>query len=255
MIENKRVAVVMPAYNAAATLEKTYSELPHDIVDDVIVVDDFSSDHTVEVARKLGIDTVIRHEVNRGYGGNQKTCYRVAIEQGADIVVMVHPDYQYSPHLCGAMAWMIASGEYDMVLASRILGSRNGALAGGMPVYKYISNRFLTLIQNILLGTKLSEFHTGYRAFSRNLLISLPLEDNSDDFIFDNQMIVQAHQLGFEIGEISCPTRYDDESSSINFARSMKYGLGVLWVSLQYRLGMMNTKKAEDTLLPQDSHF
>lgn len=240
MIYGKKLAVVMPAYNAAKTLEKTFNELPHEIVDFVILVDDASRDNTVEVARQLGIGDVIRHDKNKGYGGNQKTCYRRALERGADIVVMLHPDYQYSPHLCGAMAWMVASGEYDAVLASRILG--NQTLRGGMPIWKYISNRFLTAFENILLGIKLSEFHTGYRAFTKEVLTSLPLEENSDDFVFDNQMIAQIAYFNFRIGEISCPTVYNDDASSISFSRSVKYGFGVLNTSLVYRMNRLGIK-------------
>jgi glycosyltransferase involved in cell wall biosynthesis len=224
MINGKRVAVVMPAYNAEKTLEMTVRELT-DIVDIRILVDDSSKDQTAALSRRLGVDTYI-HDNNYGYGRNQQTCYREALAAGADIVVMVHPDYQYTPSLVPAMAGMIASGVYDMVLASRILGS--GALKGGMPLYKYISNRFLTAFQNLFLGVKLSEYHTGFRAFSRNLLETLPLLENSDDFVFDNQMIAQAVMFGFKIGEISCPTKYFEEASSINFKRSVEYGFGVL---------------------------
>lgn len=234
MIEGKKVIVVLPAYNAEQTLERTYRELPHTVVDEVVLVDDHSHDKTAELARRLGIDHVIYHEQNLGYGGNQKTCYRTALSSDADIVVMVHPDYQYSPRLCGAMAWMIASGEYDIVIGSRILGET--ALRGGMPRYKYISNRFLTAAQNLLLRSKLSEFHTGYRAFSRSVLESLPLMENSDDFVFDNQMLAQGIYFGYRVGEISCPTRYMPEASEINFQRSVKYGFGVLGVSIAYRL-------------------
>jgi glycosyltransferase involved in cell wall biosynthesis len=223
----------MPAYNAARTLERSVDDLPLDVVDEVIVVDDASADETVEIARKRGLTTIL-HERNLGYGGNQKTCYTAALERGADIVVMVHPDYQYSPRLCGAMAWMIASGEYDVVLGSRILGK--GALVGGMPLYKYIANRFLTAAENILLGMKLSEYHTGYRGFSRTVLDRLALGENSDDFLFDNQMLAQAVHAGFRIGEISCPTRYMPEASSINFRRSLTYGFGVLGTALSFRL-------------------
>lgn len=237
MIEGKKLIVVLPAYNAEKTLTKTYDELPHEVIDEVILVDDQSRDDTVEVAHRLHIHTVIRHDRNLGYGGNQKTCYRTALEHGADIVVMVHPDYQYSPRLCGAMAWMIASGEYDLALGSRILG--NLVLRGGMPWWRYVANRFLTLFQNMLLGSKLSEFHTGYRAYSRRLLEALPLAENSDDFVFDNQLIAQAVYFGFNIGEISCPIRYLDDSSSINFMRSVTYGFGVLGVSISYRLTRM----------------
>ncbi|HEX3893351.1 MAG TPA: glycosyltransferase family 2 protein [Terracidiphilus sp.] len=230
MISGKRVAVVMPAYNAEKTLEMTVKELT-DIVDIRILVDDSSKDRTAELARQLGVETFI-HDNNYGYGRNQQTCYREALAAGADIVVMLHPDYQYTPRLVPAMAGMIASGIYDMVLASRILGG--GALRGGMPHYKYISNRFLTAFQNMFLGVKLSEYHTGFRAFSRELLETLPLLENSDDFVFDNQMIAQAVMFGFRIGEISCPTKYFEEASSINFKRSVEYGLGVMGTTLSF---------------------
>jgi glycosyltransferase involved in cell wall biosynthesis len=224
MINGKRIAVVMPAYNAEKTLEKTVRELS-DVVDIKILVDDSSKDQTAQLSKSLGVQTFI-HDANYGYGRNQQTCYREALAAGADIVVMVHPDYQYTPSLVPAMAGMIASGVYDMVLGSRILGA--GALKGGMPLYKYVFNRMLTAFQNLFLGVKLSEYHTGFRAFSRDLLLALPLLENSDDFIFDNQMIAQAVMFGFRIGEISCPTKYFEEASSINFRRSVKYGLGVL---------------------------
>jgi len=233
MLNGKKIVVVLPAYNAAKTLEITYREIPLDIVDEVILVDDASRDQTADVARRLGIRTVI-HPVNKGYGGNQKTCYRTALDQGADIVIMLHPDYQYTPQLLPAMAAMIAWGEFDAVLASRILGT--GALKGGMPLYKYIANRFLTFVENILLGQKLSEYHTGYRAFSRTVLEMLPLNNNSDDFVFDNQMLAQITWSGFRIGEISCPTKYFSEASSINFRRSVIYGLGVLSTATLFRL-------------------
>ena len=238
MINGKKIAVVMPAYNAAKTLEKTVSELPAE-VDIKILVDDSSRDSTVELARQLGVMTFV-HDANYGYGRNQQTCYREALAAGAEIVVMVHPDYQYTPLLVSAIAGMVASGVYDMVLASRILGG--GALRGGMPLYKYIANRFLTAFQNIFLGVKLSEYHTGYRAFSRQLLLTLPLLENSDDFVFDNQMIAQAVMFGFPIGEISCPTKYFKEASSINFKRSMEYGLGVLGTTfgfVAHRIGLV----------------
>ncbi|HEY5996730.1 MAG TPA: glycosyltransferase family 2 protein [Candidatus Deferrimicrobiaceae bacterium] len=231
MLQGLRIVVVMPAYNAEKTLAWTYSEIPMDIVDEVILVDDGSRDGTIGEARRLGI-THIAHPQNRGYGGNQKTCYAAALAAGADIVVMVHPDYQYTPKLIPAMAGMLASGEFDVVLGSRILGT--GAIAGGMPLYKYVSNRLLTAIQNLLVGRKLSEYHTGFRAFNRRVLETLPLLENSDDFVFDNQMLVQAIRFGFRIGEISCPTRYLPEASSINFRRSVRYGLGVLGTSLRY---------------------
>jgi glycosyltransferase involved in cell wall biosynthesis len=224
MINGKRIAVVMPAYNAEKTLEKTVQELS-DVVDIKILVDDSSKDQTAVLSRKLGVRTFV-HDANYGYGRNQQTCYREALAAGADIVVMVHPDYQYTPLLVPAMAGMVASGVYDMVLASRILGA--GALKGGMPFYKYVANRFLTAFQNLFLGVKLSEYHTGFRAFSRQLLETLPLLENSDDFVFDNQMIAQAVAFGFKIGEISCPTKYFEEASSINFKRSVEYGFGVL---------------------------
>jgi glycosyltransferase involved in cell wall biosynthesis len=233
MLASKRVVVILPAYNASRTLKQTYDELPHDIVDDVILTDDASRDNTAELAENLGIHT-IRHDTNRGYGGNQKTCYAAALARGADIVVMLHPDYQYTPRLVTAMASMIASEQFDAVLGSRILG--RGALAGGMPVYKYIANRVLTLIQNLLVGYKLSEYHTGYRAWSREILQLLPLMNCSDDFVFDNQMLAQAIFFGFRIGEISCPTKYFPEASSIDFRRSVTYGLGVLKTSVQFRL-------------------
>ena len=236
MIHGLKVVVVMPAYNAGETLERTYGEIPRELVDDVILVDDRSGDDTPEVARRLGIRHVV-HPANMGYGANQKTCYSLALAEGADIVVMLHPDYQYSPKLITAMAAMVASGEFDVVLGSRILGG--GALSGGMPLYKYVSNRFLTLFQNVVMGQKLSEYHTGYRAFSREVLERLPLNENSNDFIFDNQMLVQAAWFGFRTGEISCPTRYIAESSSINFRRSVVYGFGVLKTALQYRLARL----------------
>lgn len=233
MIEGKKVSVVLPAYNASKTLEQTVDEIPKGVVDEILLVDDRSRDDTVEVAYRLGIPT-IRHDQNRGYGGNQKTCYREILRRGAEIIVMLHPDYQYSPKVVPAAAWMIASGEYDLVLGSRILVG--GAKKGGMPVYKYISNRFLTLAENLLLGQKLSEYHTGFRAFSRRLLEELPLGENSDDFVFDNQILAQAVYFGFRIGEISCPSRYFAEASSINFLRSTVYGLGVLKTGVLYWL-------------------
>lgn len=234
MINGKKVVVVMPAYNAEKTLEMTYNEIPMDIVDEVILTDDHSGDNTLEVAKRLGIGEVIRHEQNRGYGANQKTCYNRALELGADIVIMVHPDYQYTPKLIPSIAYMIAEGVYPAVLASRILGK--GALRGGMPMIKYISNRFLTLFQNILLNQKLSEYHSGYRAFSREVLEAINYNANSNDFIFDNQMLAQIFYAGFEIGEMTCPTKYFDDASSINLKRSFVYGFGVLGVSIRYRL-------------------
>lgn len=234
MIHGKKVVVVMPAYNAEKTLKTTYDEIDFSIVDEVILVDDKSSDRTSELAKEIGINHVITHQKNRGYGGNQKSCYTKALELNADITIMVHPDYQYTPKLIPVMAHMIGSGLYDCVMASRILGK--GALRGGMPLYKYIANRFLTFTQNVLIGQKLSEYHTGYRAFSKNILERIDFEANSDDFVFDNQMICQIFNAGFEIAEVTCPTKYFEEASSINFARSTTYGLGVLGTSIQYRL-------------------
>jgi glycosyltransferase involved in cell wall biosynthesis len=254
MLNSKKVAVVMPAYNAEKTLQQTLDEVPMDIVDDIILTDDCSRDNTTDLARSLGL-TTIRHQKNRGYGGNQKTCYTAALARGADIIVMLHPDYQYTPRLITAMTSMIAYDEYDAVLASRILG--NGALKGGMPVYKYISNRFLTLAENLLIGEKMSEYHTGYRAWSRKVLERLPLLSCSDDFVFDNEMLVQAVYYGFRVGEISCPTKYFEEASSINFKRSCIYGLGVLGTACKFRLkklGLANPRilvdKPEDRLQP-----
>lgn len=236
MINGKKVVVVLPAYNAAQTLETTYNEIPFDIVDDVVLVDDASPDNTVEVGKRLGIKHIVKHEQNRGYGGNQKSCYAKALEIGADIVIMLHPDYQYTPKLIHSMSYMIANGVYPVVFGSRILGK--GALRGGMPMYKYIANRFLTLTQNILIDQKLSEYHTGYRAFSREVIEAIDIEANSDDFVFDNQMASQVFMAGFEIGEITCPTKYFEEASSINFSRSVTYGLGVLKTSFVHRLHM-----------------
>ncbi len=241
MINGKKVIVVMPAYNAEKTLEQTYREIPMDIVDDIILVNDASKDNTVQEAERLGIRHIITHPQNRGYGGNQKSCYNKALELGADIVVMLHPDYQYTPKLILAMSSIIANGLYPVVFGSRILGK--GALKGGMPLYKYIANRALTLFQNILMNQKLSEYHTGYRAFSREVLEKVNYELNNDDFIFDNEMIAQIFDAGFEIGEVTCPTKYFDEASSINLSRSIKYGLGVLGVSVGYfmkRLGWVS---------------
>lgn len=232
MYNSKKVVIVMPAYRASLTLERTYKEIPFDIVDEVILVDDYSPDNTAEVAKSIGIQHVIRHDVNKGYGGNQKTCYTKALEIGADIVVMVHPDYQYTPKLIRAMVSIIGEDLYPVVFGSRILGK--GALKGGMPLYKYIANRFLTLTQNILMSQKLSEYHTGYRAFSREVLQAVPFKKCDDDFIFDNEMIAQIFAKGYEIAEVTCPTKYFDEASSINFMRSSKYGLGVLRVSFRY---------------------
>lgn len=234
MYLGKKVVVVLPAYNAALTLQKTIEEVPMDIVDDIVLVDDFSTDNTVEVAKKLGIQHIIKHERNSGYGANQKSCYNKALELNADIVIMLHPDYQYTPKLIPSMVNVIAQDLYPAVLGSRILGK--GALRGGMPMYKYIANRFLTLFQNLLIGQKLSEYHSGYRAFSAEVLKSIKYNDNHDDFIFDNEMLSQIFMAGFEIGEVTCPTKYFEEASSINFKRSVTYGLGVLRVSMTYRL-------------------
>ncbi len=234
MLNGKKIVVVLPAYNAALTLERTYKEIPFDIVDDVVLVDDNSRDGTVDEGKKLGIRHIIMHEVNKGYGGNQKSCYRKAMELGADIVIMLHPDYQYTPKLIMAMSSIIANDLYPVVLASRILGM--GALRGGMPMYKYIFNRFLTLFENIMIGQKLSEYHTGYRAFRSDVISSIDFTNNSDDFVFDNEMISQIFMNGYEIAEVTCPTKYFEEASSINFSRSMKYGRGVLRVSMVHRL-------------------
>ena len=242
MLNGQKIVVVMPAYNAARTLRKTYDEvMAHGIVDLVIVVDDASHDETVAIARTLPQVEVEVHPENRGYGANQKTCYRLALAAGADIIIMIHPDYQYTPLLIPAMAAMVASGLYPCALASRILGG--GALRGGMPWWKYVSNRFLTLAENFLLGAKLSEYHSGYRAFSRQLLERLPLKANSDDFVFDNQMLAQCVHFGFRIGEVSCPTKYFEDASSINFRRSVKYGLGVLATTLEFALQRMGVAK------------
>jgi glycosyltransferase involved in cell wall biosynthesis len=233
MLNGKKITVVLPAYNAARTLVKTVSELDREVVDDILLVDDFSADETVRVAREMGIRSYL-HDRNYGYGRNQKTCYTEALQAGADVIVMLHPDYQYSPKLVPAMAAMVVSEEYDVVLGSRILGGC--ARSGGMPLYKYIFNRCLTLVENLLLDSKLSEFHTGFRAFSRPVLERLPIYANSDDFLFDNEMLAQTLFFGFRLGEISCPTRYFPEASSINFRRSVVYGLGVLWTSTRFRL-------------------
>jgi glycosyltransferase involved in cell wall biosynthesis len=232
MIEGKKIVVVLPAFNAEKTLEQTYHEIPFDIVDDVILVDDKSKDETVQKAIQLGIKKIILHEENRGYGANQKTCYDEALKLGADIIVMLHPDYQYTPKLIPSMASLIASGVYSVVLGSRILG--NGALKGGMPVYKYLFNRMLTLFQNVLMGAKLSEYHTGFRAYSKEVLEKINYKNNSNDFVFDNQVLAQIHYAGFEIAEITCPTKYADDSSSINLKNSIKYGLGVIHTSFQF---------------------
>ena len=241
MIKSKKVVVVMPAYNASQTLEKTYKEIPFPLVDEVILVDDYGQDNTTEIAKSLGINHVIRHEFNKGYGGNQKTCYNKAISINADIVVMLHPDYQYTPKLIASMCHLIANDVYPVVLGSRILGK--GALKGGMPYYKYIANRLLTLFQNIFMNQKLSEYHTGYRAFSADVLKQISFNKNSDDFIFDNQMLAQIMYKGFEIAEITCPTKYFEEASSINFQRSSVYGFGVILTSLKYflsKIGIIN---------------
>lgn len=241
MINNKKVTVVLPAYNAARTLEITYREIPFDIVDEVVLVDDKSKDDTVEVARKLGIKHIIQHDRNLGYGGNQKSCYNKSLELKSDIVVMLHPDYQYTPRLIHSMCYLIANDVYEVVFGSRILGK--GALKGGMPFYKYVANRLLTLFQNILMNQKLSEYHTGFRAFSANVLKSISYNENSDDFVFDNQMIAQIFYAGFEIAEITCPTKYFDDASSINFKRSSIYGLGVLKTSFSYLLQKLGFAK------------
>jgi len=241
MINGKKVVVVLPAYNAAQTLEITYNEIPFDIVDEVVLVDDASKDDTAKKGAELGIKHIIVHDNNKGYGGNQKSCYRKALELGGDIVIMLHPDYQYNPKLIPVMTHMIGSGLFETVLASRILGK--GALKGGMPIYKYIANRILTLVQNILIDQKLSEYHSGYRAFSRTVLESIDLEANSDDFVFDNQMLSQITYKGFAIAEVTCPTKYFEEASSINLSRSMVYGLGVLKVSVMHWLQRMGLGK------------
>jgi glycosyltransferase involved in cell wall biosynthesis len=240
-IKRKKTVVVLPAYNAEKTLKATYSEIPMDLIDHVVLVDDNSKDRTVAVAKKLGIKHIIQHENNLGYGGNQKSCYDKALTLGADIVIMLHPDYQYTPKLIPAIVAILNSELYDVVLGSRILGK--GAIEGGMPVYKYIANRFLTLFQNILMDQKLSEYHTGYRAFTRNVLESIDYKENSDDFVFDNQMLAQIFNKGFKISEISCPTKYFPDASSINLKRSIKYGIGVLGVSLQYFFHKKGFKK------------
>jgi len=237
MLDSQKVVVVLPSYNSSSTLEKTYLEIPLGIVDEVVLVEDGGYDNTIELAKSLGIKHIYRHKRNRGYGANQKTCYKVALDLGADIVIMLHPDYQYTPRLIPVMAHMIASGLYPVVLGSRILG--NGALRGGMPLHKYIANRFLTFFQNILIGSKLSEFHTGYRAYSRQALESIPFTLNSDDFIFDNEVLSQLIYKGFDIAEITCPTRYDSDSSSINLYRSIIYGLGVFRVTFQHILAKL----------------
>jgi glycosyltransferase involved in cell wall biosynthesis len=241
MMQGKKVVVVMPAYNAEKTLRQTVAEINRDVVDEIVLVDDCSKDQTVRVAKELNLHVVI-HPKNRGYGGNQKSCYRKALDLGADIVVMVHPDYQYTPKLIPAMVGVLLSGDFDVGLGSRILGG--GALRGGMPLYKYVANRCLTLAQNLMTGMKLSEYHTGYRSFTRRLLTSLPIENNSDDFVFDNQMLLQAHYAGYQIAEITCPTKYFDDASSINFRRSVTYGIGCLVGSFQFLLAKWRLKQA-----------
>ena len=242
MYNKHKIAVVLPAYNAEQTLEKTYKEIPHHLVDEIILVDDASKDKTSVIAQKLGIRHIVIHQQNRGYGGNQKSCYKKALELGADIIIMLHPDYQYTPNLVEAMVSIIGNKVYPVVFGSRILGK--GALKGGMPLYKYIANRFLTLAQNIIIGQKLSEYHTGYRAYHADVLRSISFEKNSDDFIFDNQVIAQIFSKGVEIGEVTCPTKYFDEASSINFKRSLKYGLGVLKTSIELRLHIWGIVKS-----------
>lgn len=254
MIQGQTIVVVLPAYNAARTLRQTYADIPHDVVDEVVLVDDRSADETVEIARELGIRHVILHDENRGYGANQKTCYDAALALGADVVVMLHPDYQYTPHLIPAMASVVAYGVYPVALGSRILG--RGALTGGMPRYKYVANRALTLVQNVLVRQKLSEYHTGFRAFSRPVLEAVDYHANSDDFVFDNQMLSQVIAAGFEIGEITCPTRYFAEASSINFRRSVTYGLGVLGVSgrhFLHRTGLVRSPALLPLRPPSDA--
>ena len=242
MINQKKIIVVLPAYNAGKTLSDTYNEIPFEIVDEVILVDDNSNDNTKEIAKQLGIKHIISHEKNLGYGGNQKSCYNKALEIGGDIIIMLHPDYQYTPKLIHSMSYLIANEVYPVVIGSRILGK--GALKGGMPLYKYVANRFLTLFQNILMNQKLSEYHTGYRAYSRAVLEQIDFDKNSNDFIFDNQFIAQIFHKGFEIAEITCPTKYFEDASSINFSRSLKYGLGVIKISIQYFLSKIGIHKA-----------
>jgi len=243
MIKGQKVVVVLPAYNAAKTLQKTYDEIDRSVVDEVILVDDASKDDTIAVAREIGIQHIVRHEKNKGYGGNQKSCYNKALEIGADIIVMLHPDYQYTPALITPMVSLIANNVYPVVLGSRILGK--GALKGGMPMYKYLFNRMLTMTQNILMNQKLSEYHTGYRAYHKDVLLSIPYNDNSDDFVFDNELLGQIFYKGYEIAEITCPTKYFDEASSINFKRSSIYGMGVLRVSFQYFFNKMGLAKSK----------
>ncbi len=243
MINNKKIIVVLPAYNAEKTLETTYNEIPFDIVDEVILTDDFSNDKTIAEAKRIGIKHIIKHDNNKGYGANQKSCYNKALELGGDIVIMLHPDYQYTPSLIHSMSYIIANGVYPVAIGSRILG--RGAIKGGMPWYKYVANRFLTLFQNILMRQKLSEYHTGYRAFSKEVLESINYNINSDDFIFDNQMLAQIFFKGFEIAEITCPTKYFEEASSINLKRSAKYGLGVIGVSISYFFNKIGLSKSK----------
>ncbi len=243
MIGNKKIAVVLPAYNASKTLKNTFCEIPKDIVDEIILVDDFSNDNTPEIAKQLGIKHIIKHDKNKGYGANQKTCYDAALKLNADIIIMLHPDYQYTPRLIPSMAYMIANNVYKVVLGSRILGKK--PIKKGMPLYKYLANRFLTFVQNILMGQKLSEYHTGYRAYAAEILKRIDYHKNSDNFIFDNELLAQICFLGYEIGEISCPTKYFPEASSINFKESVKYGLGVLRVSITYfmhKIGLIKSK-------------
>jgi glycosyltransferase involved in cell wall biosynthesis len=249
MILGKKLVIIMPAYNAELTLRRTYEEIPFEIVDEVVLVDDASKDRTIDVAREIGINHIIRHEKNTGYGGNQKSCYDKALEIGGDIVIMLHPDYQYTPKLIHSMSYLIANGVYPVVLGSRILGK--GALRGGMPYYKYVFNRCLTFAQNILINQKLSEYHTGYRAFSKEVLEGINYHANSDDFVFDNQMLSQIVYAGFEIAEITCPTKYFEEASSINFRRSMKYGLGCLGVSFKHRFNKWGLIKSELYQVPK----
>ena len=241
MIRGKRIVVVMPAYNAEKTLEQTYNEIPKDIIDEIILIDDKSNDKTPELAKELNITTIV-HEKNKGYGGNQKSCYKAALKSGADIVIMLHPDYQYTPTLIPGIASMLAFSPYDIVIASRML---SGALEGGMPLYKFVSNKFLTLFENIFLNLNLSEYHTGYRGYTRDVLEKLPLESCNDDFIFDNEVLALAHYHGFKIGEVSCPTKYFPEASSISFIRSCKYGFGVLGVSIKYFLAHLGIYKSK----------
>lgn len=243
MIDEKKIIVVLPAYNASNTLAATYNDIPFDIVDELILVDDNSTDNTVEVAKQLGIKNIIKHQNNLGYGGNQKSCYNKALELNADIIIMLHPDYQYTPKLIHSMSYLIANNVYPVVIGSRILGK--GALKGGMPLYKYISNRLLTLFQNVLMNQKLSEYHTGYRAYSKTVLEKIEYNSNSDDFVFDNQFLAQIFYKGFEVAEITCPTKYFEEASSINFKRSVFYGLGVLKTSVQYFVSKNNIYKSK----------